>query len=202
MLLGFRLPPYEELYWELLGLNHTLSLFHADIAMTWVYVGDPGEKFWIRERTRSPDNFTNSHAFDNWQPDKAAPDRCDYEVTALPAGAGILLQQAGRRHAVIGTDTGSVSGPKPTATLTIGGYFCCAAGMRSAMSNSLHMVMMQHLLTNAEHVVMWQILVRIAMFGSTSQPTALKTRLLWLHIFRICLSQVHEDGWTLSICPA
>ncbi|KAJ6448099.1 hypothetical protein C8R45DRAFT_1046809, partial [Mycena sanguinolenta] len=52
-LLGFRSPPYEELYWELLGLNHTLSLFHADIAMTWVYVAGPGEKFWIRERTRS-----------------------------------------------------------------------------------------------------------------------------------------------------
>ncbi|KAF7335891.1 hypothetical protein MSAN_02326100 [Mycena sanguinolenta] len=163
-LLGVRSPPYDELYWELLGLNHTLSLFHGDIAMTWVYVSGPGEKFWIRERTRGPDNFANSRAFDNWQPDKADPAHCDYEVIVLPAGGGILLQQAGRRHAVIGTDTGSVAGPKPTATLTVGGYFCCASGIRAAMSNSLHMVMMQHLLTNSEHVVMWQIFVRIAMF--------------------------------------
>ncbi|KAJ7856525.1 hypothetical protein B0H14DRAFT_3642576 [Mycena olivaceomarginata] len=144
-----KFPPYEEMYFKLLGLSNTLSLFHIDITMTWIYNRGPGGKFWIRSRPHPGANL-ETH---------------DYEVTALPPGSGIFLQQPGRRHAVIGTDTEHAP---YAATLTIGGYFLCASRIRSAIGVIMHIVMLPHLLTNAEHVFLWQIYIRIAMF--------------WLHI--------------------
>ncbi|KAF8180936.1 hypothetical protein K438DRAFT_1841489 [Mycena galopus ATCC 62051] len=163
-----KFPPYEEMYFKLLGLSNTLSLFHIDITMTWIYIRGPGEKFWIRSRPQDgcgSDDISDAHSFETWEPDRASVKTHDYEVTALPAGSGIFLQQAGRRHAVIGTDTGD---EPHAATLTIGGYFLCASRIRSAIGVIMHIVMLPHLLTNAEHVSLWQIYIRISMF--------------WLHI--------------------
>ncbi|KAJ6477184.1 hypothetical protein C8R47DRAFT_1289775 [Mycena vitilis] len=170
---------YKEMYWQLLGLAHTFSLLHLDISATWVFVWGPGEKFWIRGRSRTGEDVTvqiptrdigHSNAFDDWQPDKASTETCDYEVVVLPAGAGVLLQQPGREHAVISTNTGDNASPSidRTATWTIGGYFFCATSIRPAMCMTLHMVMFQHLLTNADHVAMWQTFIRVNMF--------------WLHV--------------------
>ncbi|KAJ6463629.1 hypothetical protein C8R47DRAFT_1326983 [Mycena vitilis] len=170
-------PPYKEMYWELLGLAHALSLFHFDISATWVYVSGPGEKFWIRARPRTTDDgrvhpksrdISNVTAFDNWEPDEASLESCDYEVVALPAGAGVLLQQPGREHAVISTNTGDGGSEQSrTATWTVGGYFFCASSIRPAICISLHMVMLQHVLTNSDHTAMWPIFIRVAMFWLT-----------------------------------
>ncbi|KAJ7842436.1 hypothetical protein B0H14DRAFT_2586304 [Mycena olivaceomarginata] len=101
-------PPYEEMYWKLLGLARAFSYFHFDISATWVYVSGPGEKFWIRSRPRTTDDvnvnvssrdISDSTAFENWQPDRASLESCDYE-----------LQQPGREHAVIISNTGGDDG--------------------------------------------------------------------------------------------
>ncbi|KAJ7649547.1 hypothetical protein DFH06DRAFT_1331910 [Mycena polygramma] len=153
-------PPYKEMYWELLGLAHALSLFHFDISATWVYVSGP-----VHPKSRDISDVT---AFENWEPDEASLESCDYEVVALPAGAGVFLQQPGREHAVISTNTGD--GPSEqsrTATWTVGGYFFCASSIRPAICISLHMVMLQHVLTNSDHTAMWPIFIRVAMFWLT-----------------------------------
>ncbi|KAJ7752405.1 hypothetical protein B0H14DRAFT_2635782 [Mycena olivaceomarginata] len=168
-------PKYEEMYWKLLALAHAFSYFHFDICATWVYVSGPGEKFWIRSRPRTTANshmvsasrdISDPTAFENWQPDHASTQDCDYEVVVLPAGSGILLQQPGREHTVISSNTGSDgrSDFARTATWTVGGYFFCASSVRTAMSVTLHMVMVQHLLTNADHFPMWPIFIRVNMF--------------------------------------
>lgn len=76
------------------------------------------------------------------------------------------LQQPGREHTVISSNTGSDgrSDFARTATWTVGGYFFCASSIRPAMSVTLHMVMVQHLLTNADHFPMWPIFIRVNMF--------------------------------------
>ncbi|KAJ7757839.1 hypothetical protein B0H14DRAFT_2634843 [Mycena olivaceomarginata] len=168
-------PKYEEMYWKLLALAHAFSYFHFDICATWVYVSGPGEKFWIRSRPRTTANshmvsasrdISDPTAFENWQPDHASIQDCDYEVVVLPAGSGILLQQPGREHTVISSNTGSDgrSDFARTATWTVGRYFFCASSIRPAMSVTLHMVMVQHLLTNADHFPMWPIFIRVNMF--------------------------------------
>jgi hypothetical protein len=86
-----RYPPYEEMYFRLFGLTHALSMFHIDITMTWIYVAGPGDKFWVRSRLwNGGDGLTNSHDFDYWDPDRVSLQSHDYEITALPAGGGIL----------------------------------------------------------------------------------------------------------------
>ncbi|KAJ7310842.1 hypothetical protein DFH08DRAFT_898477, partial [Mycena albidolilacea] len=157
-------PKYEEMYWKLLkllALAHAFSYFHFDICTTWVYVSGPGEKFWIRSHPRTTANSHDPTAFENWQPDHASIQDCDYEVVVLPAGSGILLQQPGREHTVIHDGRSDFA---RTATWTVGGYFFCASSIRPAMSVTLHMVMVQHLLTNADHFPMWPIFIRVNMF--------------------------------------
>jgi hypothetical protein len=83
--------PYEELLFQLLGLDHTLSLFHFDIANTWIHVRGPGAKFWIRGRLIDGRyELTHTRAFNGWDPNSASPSTYEYEVTVLPAGSGIL----------------------------------------------------------------------------------------------------------------
>ncbi|KAJ7718896.1 hypothetical protein B0H16DRAFT_1897431 [Mycena metata] len=196
-------PPYKEMSWELLGLAHSLSLFHFDITATWIFVSGSGEKFWIRGRPRPQAtndlrNIAHSSAFENWQPDLASLDSCDYEIVALPAGTGIFLQQPGREHAVISTNT---AGPDDnplvnrTATSTLGGYFFCASPMRSAICITLHMVMLQTLLANSDHVALWQFCIRIARFWL--RVTAERPPRDRVDLAAYCpdLSTSHACGW-------
>jgi hypothetical protein len=73
--------------------------FHFDICVTWLYNSGLGEKFWMRGRPRTTDtsqaasksrDIPDTKAFQNWQPDQASIQDCDYEVLVIPAGAGIL----------------------------------------------------------------------------------------------------------------
>ncbi|KAJ7843517.1 hypothetical protein B0H14DRAFT_2585657 [Mycena olivaceomarginata] len=167
-------PKYEEMYWKLLALTHALLPFHFDICVTWLYNSGLGEKLRMRGRPRTTDtsqadsksrDIPDTKAFQNWQPDRASIQDCDYEVLVIPAGAGILLQQPGREHAVISSNTGSDSNDcSRTATWVVGGYCFCASSIRPAMSVTLHMVIAQHLLTNADHFPMWPIFIRVNMF--------------------------------------
>ncbi|KAF7345498.1 hypothetical protein MVEN_01568300 [Mycena venus] len=194
---GFKIkyPPYEETYFRLFGLTHALSMFHIDIAMTWIYVAGPGDKFWVCSCSQNGgDDLTDSHDFDNWDPDRVSLHSHDYEITALPAGGGILLQQPGRRHAVIGTGTADQHGVIQPATLTIGGYFFCASRLRAAMAVILHTCIQSHLLSNADHVGLWQIYIRIAMFWlHTTSEHRREQEALAAYLPDLSLSTAH--GW-------
>ncbi|KAJ7133868.1 hypothetical protein C8R43DRAFT_1133109 [Mycena crocata] len=148
----YKFPCYSEMYWELIGLAHCLSLCHFDVAATRVYVSGPGEKFWIRSRSWSSESMladkidprkgdiTDALAFEEWDPDTASLESCEYEGCVLPAGEGVLQAES------------------------TWGHFFCASSIRSSMCVILHMVMLQHILTNAEYVGMWPVLVRICAF--------------------------------------
>lgn len=88
-----KFPPYEDMYFKLLGLSNTLSLFHVDITMTWIYIRGPAGKFWWRSRPVKGwkvDDISDTFSFANWDPDRASLNTHDYEITALPPGEGIL----------------------------------------------------------------------------------------------------------------
>ncbi|KAJ7176358.1 hypothetical protein C8R43DRAFT_1198026 [Mycena crocata] len=201
-------PPYNEMYWELIGLAHSFSPCHFDVAASRVFVAGPGEKFWIRSRTRAlearladgvdprKDDITDSVAFDGWDPTIASTESCEYEGCVLPAGEGVLLMQPGRKHLVVGTDTGeNARGPSRTATLTTGGHFFCASSIRPSMCIILHMVMLQHILTNAEYVGMWPVMIRICAFWldvTLNRPTG---DLIPLAAYIPDLELPHAEGW-------
>ncbi|KAJ7603859.1 hypothetical protein DFH06DRAFT_1151586 [Mycena polygramma] len=174
-LVGFRstYPSYKETYFQLFGLAHCLSILHADITATWIYVMGPAEKFWVRSRPKyGQDDIMHSHAFDDWDPDQANLDTHEYE-------------QPGRRHTVIGAGS----------TVTTG-------GMRPAMGVILHMVMLQHVLTNAGHVTMWPIFIRVSMFWLTSSMSKNSTVRTSLAEYLPDLSLNHARGYQGSGVPA
>ncbi|KAJ7736566.1 hypothetical protein DFH07DRAFT_986080 [Mycena maculata] len=177
---GFKLryPPYSELYWQLFGTLNTLSIPHLDVASTRVNVEGPGEKFWIRGRRRDTTQMVeagvdprifdlgDSFAFSTWQPDEANLDGLEWEGVVLPAGHGTLIMGVGRPHLVIGAPPFPPQEKERTlcGTLTTGGHFFCASTMYDGTCMILHLVMSQHLLTNADHVGIWEVFVRIGVF--------------------------------------
>ncbi|KAJ7672241.1 hypothetical protein DFH06DRAFT_1319668 [Mycena polygramma] len=179
-------PAYNETYFQLFGLGHCFSIFHVDITAAWIYVMGPAAKFWVRSRPKDgQDDIMHSHAFDDWDPDQANLETHEYEVTVLPAGEGVFLQQPGRRHAVIGAGS----------TVTTGGYFFCASSMRPAIGVILHMVMLQHVLTNAGHVTMWPIFIRISMFWLECTMFDPPADRLALAAYLPDLTLSHARGW-------
>ncbi|KAJ7136724.1 hypothetical protein C8R44DRAFT_728691 [Mycena epipterygia] len=155
-----RYPTYSELHWQLFGTVHTLSIVHFDVAAKWVFVEGPGEKFWVRGRSRDRGSMADqgvdtrfhdlqdSFAFEDWEPDDANLQGCEYE--------GVVI----RNHLVIGAPP-VLSGP---SELNTGGHFFCARTMHSAMCILLHLVMLQHILTNADHIGLWEVFVHITAF--------------------------------------
>ncbi|KAJ7348529.1 hypothetical protein DFH08DRAFT_150662 [Mycena albidolilacea] len=98
-------------------------------------------------------------------------------------------------HAVISSNTGSDgrSDFARTATWTVGRYFFCASSIRPAMSVTLHMVMVQHLLTNADHFPMWPIFIRVNMFWLNVTSECPKAELDSLAAYCPDLGDAH--GW-------
>ncbi|KAJ7179714.1 hypothetical protein C8R46DRAFT_1029157 [Mycena filopes] len=159
---AFTQPPYLEMSFEMIA--------------TWIYIYGPGEKFWTRGLPRNiptgARNILHSCAFDDWQPDVASVESCDYDIVALPAGEGMYLQQPGHEHAVISTDTGGLDDDRlnRTASATLGGYFFCASRMRAAMCVTLHMVLLQHILANSEHATI-RVFQHCGLCANNSVPT-------------------------------
>jgi hypothetical protein len=69
-------------------------------------------------------------------------------------------------HIVLGLAPSVVSNSDGglTATWVTGGHYFVATRMRPALSVHLHLVMLEHVLTNVMHDAQWQILVRICAF--------------------------------------
>ena len=78
--------------------------------------------------------------------------------------------QSGHENLVVGMNTGGPEGEEQNraVTLTKGSHFLCASTIRSALCITLHMTMMQHVLTSAEHVAMWQVFIHISAFWMDS----------------------------------
>ncbi|KAJ7145960.1 hypothetical protein C8R44DRAFT_863785 [Mycena epipterygia] len=109
-----RYPPYSELHWQLFGTIHALSIMHFDVAATWVFVEGPGEKFWVQGRSRDRGSMADqgvdtrfhdlqdSFVFEDWEPDDANLQGCEYEGVVLTAGHWTLLaaETAGLRLGV------------------------------------------------------------------------------------------------------
>ncbi|KAJ7711528.1 hypothetical protein B0H14DRAFT_2645708 [Mycena olivaceomarginata] len=88
-----------------------------------------GIKFWIQSQPKDMQNdLMDTHTFDHRDPDNTSLDTQEYEVTALPPGSRIFLQQPGRCHAVIGAGS----------TVTVGGYFFSVSSMCPGMSITFH----------------------------------------------------------------
>lgn len=89
--------------------------------------------------------------------------------------------QPGRNHLVVGAPP-VCNGPSDlntgmAGTLTTGEQFFCARTMRNAMCILLHLIMVQHILTNADHVGLWEVFVRITAFWlNMTRGTFLRTR--------------------------
>lgn len=69
-------------------------------------------------------------------------------------------------HIVLGlAPKDSSDGPGTlTASWVTGGHYFVATRMRPALSVHLHLVMLEHVLTNVEDDAQWQIFVRISAF--------------------------------------
>jgi hypothetical protein len=69
-------------------------------------------------------------------------------------------------HIVLGLppDPKSTISGSLSATWITGGHYFVATRMRPALSVHLHLVMLEHVLTNVKHDNQWQILVRICAF--------------------------------------
>ncbi|KAJ6465462.1 hypothetical protein C8R45DRAFT_939653 [Mycena sanguinolenta] len=99
-------------------------------------------------------DISDTKVFNNWRPDRASKQSCDYEVVVLPAGSGILNRVENTQSSL---RTLVKMSPQPQLGMQFG-------FIRPAMCITLHMVMVQYLLTNADHFPMWPIFIRVNMF--------------------------------------
>ncbi|KAJ7175646.1 hypothetical protein C8R46DRAFT_1214114 [Mycena filopes] len=191
--------PLEQQFWQIAGTPHTLSISHIDKAATRITVDGPGEKLWVRRRRTR--NIQSSLSFHEWDPDK--PDfGGSYEGVILPPNTGTLLMQAGTEHIVVGVapEINDTTGGL-LATLVTGGHFTAATTMRQSLGTLLHLVMMEHILTNVEHDGLWQIYTRISAFWIDSTMTAIGDQ----NFFRPYLPRLSDsttEGWMDIICLA
>ncbi|KAJ7606592.1 hypothetical protein DFH06DRAFT_1347973 [Mycena polygramma] len=194
--------PIEQLYWEIAGTAHTVTLRHYDPTGTRIHVRGPGEKLWPRRRNQ---DVEDAGAFQDWDPDKPDFSSVRYEGIVLPPEGGTLLMQS-KEHIVIGLapeEDGLTPQIDPLkATLVTGGHFFAASTMRHSLCVHLHLVMMEHVLTNVDADGQWKIFVRICAF--------------WLNVTQNCphedrqslrayIPRLDEDdarGWTDIICLA
>ncbi|KAJ7662041.1 hypothetical protein DFH06DRAFT_1325365 [Mycena polygramma] len=194
--------PIEQLYWEIAGTAHTVTLRHYDPTGTRIHVRGPGEKLWPRRRNQ---DVEDAGAFQDWDPDKPDFSSVRYEGIVLPPEGGTLLMQS-KEHIVIGLapeEDGLTPQIDPLkATLVTGGHFFAASTMRHSLCVHLHLVMMEHVLTNVDADGQWKIFVRICAF--------------WLNVTQNCphedrqslrayIPRLDEDdarGWTDIVCLA
>ncbi|KAJ7813788.1 hypothetical protein B0H14DRAFT_3477564 [Mycena olivaceomarginata] len=148
---GSESPPNEKKCFDIMGTDGTLTLGHLDAAGgTQVSPNGPGDKFWIFKRDDA-DSVNNGFAFQSWDPDCPDFKSGRFEGILLPPRGGTLLMQ-NVEHIVLGLAP------------SVAGIILFATRMRPALSVHLHLVMLEHVLTNVMHDAQWQILVRICAF--------------------------------------
>ncbi|KAJ7201550.1 hypothetical protein GGX14DRAFT_399893 [Mycena pura] len=194
--------PIEQLYWEIVGTAHTVTIGHYDPTGTRITVQGPGEKLWMRRRRQ---NIEDAYAFHTWDPDKPDFVSGSYEGVVLPAGGGTLLMQS-KEHIVVGLapeecET-TLQTNKLRATLVTGGHFYSASTIRPSLCIHLHLVMMEHVLTNVEHDGQWKIFVRICAFWlDVTQRRPYEDRQTFA-AYIPHLSEHSASGWLDIVCLA
>ncbi|KAJ6449818.1 hypothetical protein C8R47DRAFT_1084625 [Mycena vitilis] len=178
--------PIEQLYWEIAGTAHTVTLRHYDPTGTRIHVRGPGEKLWPRRRNQ---DVEDAGAFQDWDPDK--PD--------------FSLMQS-KEHIVIGLApeedglTPQIDSLK--VTLVTGGHFFAASTMRHSLCVHLHLVMMEHVLTNVDADGQWKIFVRICAFWLNVTQNCPHEDRQSLRAYILRLDEDDARGWTDIVCLA
>ncbi|KAJ7755944.1 hypothetical protein B0H16DRAFT_1458464 [Mycena metata] len=197
--------PNEHQFWQIAGTPHTLTIDHIDKAPTRITVLGPEEKLWIRRRRNKCErDIGDLESYTHWDPDQ--PDlQASYEGVILPPNAGTLLMQGGTEHIVVGLPPEGHDGASGQfmGTLITGGHFNVASRIRDSLCTLLHLVMLEHLLTNVSHDGLWQIQTRILAFWTsvTVSPSYNEDR----HMLEPYLPRLSEKtcgGWMDIVCVA
>ncbi|KAF8163875.1 hypothetical protein K438DRAFT_1984985 [Mycena galopus ATCC 62051] len=154
------LPPYKELYWQIFGTAHTLSIPHRDMTWTRVFVAGLGIKIWLLEHPDCRD-ILNSLAFEGWDPVKASKTSV-YEAIVLSPADIFSIMPVATQHMVVGAPP--LSSSLLQGCLSVGGHFCVAAMIDESTAHFLHTIMKERVLTNVDPAPMWAVHTRICLF--------------------------------------
>ncbi|KAJ7724345.1 hypothetical protein B0H14DRAFT_3519648 [Mycena olivaceomarginata] len=198
---GAQTPPNEKKWFDIAGTKWTMTLPHLDAAGgTIVGSQGAGEKYWITKRDDA-ESIHNSQTYRTWNPDEPDFESGRYEGIVLPPRGGVFLMQ-NVEHVVLGLPPHSETYSRDSfaATWISGGHYFAASRVRPALSVHLHLVMLQHVLTNVDHDAQWQILTRISAFwlDLTSVRPAEDTVLFAPYL--PTLDEHSTKGWMDIVC--
>ncbi|KAJ7804036.1 hypothetical protein B0H14DRAFT_3486788 [Mycena olivaceomarginata] len=200
---GAQTPPNEKKWFDIAGTKWTMTLPHLDAAGgTIVGSQGAGEKYWITKRDDT-ESIHDSQTYRTWNPDEPDFESGRYEGIVLPPRGGVFLMQ-NVEHVVLGLPPHSETYSRDSfaATWISGGHYFAASRVRPALSVHLHLVMLQHVLTNVDHDAQWQILTRISAFwlDLTSVRPAEDTVLFAPYL--PTLDEHSTKGWMDIVCIA
>ncbi|KAJ7658373.1 hypothetical protein DFH06DRAFT_1131363 [Mycena polygramma] len=212
---GYEQVPHDQRFFSIVGGPHTLTIGHIDKGPTRLTVEGPGEKLWMTRRLAFlqkegqfyRQSIEDAAAFRAWDPDKPAFESGSYEGVILAPSAGTFFMQA-TEHIVLGLPPPSSECQNPGRstendkfTLVTGGHFLAASTIIPSICTLLHLVMMEHVLTNVEHDGSWSTFVRVCVFWMVVTSERPGDR----QILRAYLPQLNENtaaGWMDIVCLA
>ncbi|KAJ6497209.1 hypothetical protein C8R47DRAFT_1212746 [Mycena vitilis] len=152
-------------------------------------------------------SIEDAAAFRAWDPDQPAFESGSYEGVILAPSAGTFFMQA-TEHIVVGLPPPSSECQNPGRstendkfTLVNGGHFLAASTIIPSICTLLHLVMMEHILTNVEHDGSWSTFVRVCVFWMVVTSERPEDR----QILRAYLPQLNDNtaaGWMDIVCLA
>ncbi|KAJ6549012.1 hypothetical protein B0H19DRAFT_1074793 [Mycena capillaripes] len=216
--------PGDQENWQIVGGPRTLTISHHDKGPTRVTVEGPGERFWIRRRSLFLQAGAESSRQDVEErdiPDEPAFES-GYEGIILSPNAGTLpvINQTESMHlynlsffSLMQAKERIVIGLPPNAepsqededgdkfTLITGGHFLAASTIIPSVCTLLHLVMMEHILTDVEHDGSWCLFVRVCVFWMDVTASRLQDS-YHLRAYLPQCSEVNTCGWMDIICLA
>ncbi|KAJ6551980.1 hypothetical protein B0H19DRAFT_1073593 [Mycena capillaripes] len=209
--------PGDQENWQIVGGPRTLTISHHDKGPTRVTVEGPGERL---ERSLIV-KTSKIHANLRDIPDEPAFES-GYEGIILSPNAGTLpvINQTESMHlynlsffSLMQAKERIVIGLPPNAepsqededgdkfTLVTGGHFLAASTIIPSVCTLLHLVMMEHILTDVEHDGSWCLFVRVCVFWMDVTASRLQDS-YHLRAYLPQCSEVNTCGWMDIICLA